>query len=424
MNQTKQSFFRYENGILIVLFLVFGLVFMDRLSIIYLFPFVEEELKLNNTQIGAIMGATSIAWGLSTLVFSSLSDFIGKKKRTLIIFMLVFSVATFSSGIVGGLGSLILVRLLMGASEGPVVPLIQSAIMAESTTKRRGFNMGFIQSSGPLLGNALAPVIVVAIASASDWRYSFFALAVPGLILAVILMFYMKEPVLNHHADSDEGKAKPTFREYKSVFKTRNVWVCMLMAIFYMMYLLSFTSFMPLFLTEISHYNESQYGLIMAVFGIAMFLWQLIFPAVSDRIGRKTVIVPAAFIAIFLPLAVAFFHSSIGLTIVVVLLLTAGLGGQPLYLAIIPSESVPRAFAATAIGSVVLTGEIIGGTVGPVVGGILADKFSLYATLWMASGTAVIFFLLSLLLMETAPVKIGHTKNPSELSPPNTIIES
>ncbi|MEH7098292.1 MFS transporter [Neobacillus vireti] len=421
MEQNKKSFFRYENGILIILFLVFGLVFMDRLSIIYLFPFVQKELNLNNTQIGMIMGATSIAWGLSTLLFASLSDFIGKKKITLILFMLFFSVATFASGAVGGLGSLILVRLLMGASEGPVVPLIQSTIMAESSVKRRGFNMGFIQSSGPLLGNALAPVIVLSIAAAANWRYSFFALALPGMILAFVLMFYMKEPVFYDHSKT---KTKPTFKEYKSVFKTRNVWVSMLIAIFYMMYLLTFTSFMPLFLTDISHYTETQYGIIMAIFGIGMFLWQMFFPFLSDKVGRKVVIVPATLIAIFLPIAVIFTHSNIILTAILVFLLTAGMGGQPLYLAIIPSESVPRAFAATAIASVVLTGEIIGGTIGPVVAGILADKFSLYASLWMASGTAVIFFLLSLLLKETAPVKIKENKKSSDMSAPSITIET
>ena len=52
----------------------------------------------------------------------------------------------------------------MGISEGPVVPLVHSTAMAESTPSRRGFNMGFIQSATPLLGSALAPVIVVAIA--------------------------------------------------------------------------------------------------------------------------------------------------------------------------------------------------------------------------------------------------------------------
>ncbi|MEH7376659.1 hypothetical protein V7168_17250, partial [Neobacillus drentensis] len=71
------------------------------------------------------------------MLFANVSDFIDKKKRTLIIFILGFSIATFTSGLVGGLGSLILVRLLMGVTEGPFILLVQSTMMAESTPKRR-----------------------------------------------------------------------------------------------------------------------------------------------------------------------------------------------------------------------------------------------------------------------------------------------
>ena len=106
MTKEKLPFFRYENGIIIILFLVSGLLFMDRLSIIYLFPFIAPELGLNNTQMGLLVGVTSIAWGLSTLVFASLSDFLGKKKNMLIAFIFIFSITTFTAGIVGGLASL------------------------------------------------------------------------------------------------------------------------------------------------------------------------------------------------------------------------------------------------------------------------------------------------------------------------------
>jgi MFS family permease len=181
----------------------------------------------------------------------------------------------------------------------------------------------------------------------------------------------------------------------------------MLMAIFYMMYLLVFTAFMPLFLSGVSKYSDAKYGAILGVLGIGMFFWQFLLPSLSDKLGRKTIIVPATFIAILLPLAVAAFHTNFALLAISIFILSIGFGAQPLYLAIIPSESVPRMFAATAIAAVVLTGEIIGGTAGPVIAGILADKFSLYTPLWLASGTAVVFFLLSFLLKETAPVKVS-----------------
>lgn len=105
----------------------------------------------------------------------------------------------------------------------------------------------------------------------------------------------------------------------------------------------------------------------MAVFGVGMFFWQLVIPFISDKVGRKTVMIPCTFIAIFLFLIIANFHTNIGLLAVQVFIFTIGFGCQPLYLATIPSESVEIALAATAISTVVLTGEIIGGTLGPVL---------------------------------------------------------
>jgi MFS transporter, ACS family, hexuronate transporter len=54
--------------------------------------------------MGMIVGATSIAWGISTLLFASVSDFISKEQLTLIILFWGFRIATFTSGLDGGLG--------------------------------------------------------------------------------------------------------------------------------------------------------------------------------------------------------------------------------------------------------------------------------------------------------------------------------
>ena len=418
MTKEKLPFFRYENGIIIILFLVSGLLMMDRLSIIFLFPFIATEIGLNNTQMGMLVGVTSIAWGVATLIFASLSDFLGTKKKMMIIFILLFSITTFAAGLVGGLASLIIVRILMGITEGPVIPLVQSTMRAESTPSRRGFNMGFIQSSNPLLGSALAPVIVVAIASAYNWRYSFFALAIPGIILAIVLMFFMREPIRQSNEGVDGKALKLSFRDYLNVFKTRNVWLNMIITIFFLAYLLTFTSFMPLFLTGVGNYTEAQFGLAMVVYGVSNFFWTIVIPFLSDKFGRKTILIPSVIFAIFLPIMIANFHSNFGILLVLIFIFAIGLGTQSMFMYIIPAESVNKVFAASAISIVILTGEIIGGTLGPVLAGMLADKYSLYAPLWLTSASAVIIFLLSFALKETAPVKV-KVKVKGEQSEPN-----
>ena len=114
-------------------------------------------------------------------------------------------------------------------------------------------------------------------------------MAIPGIIFAIVLMFYMREPIRKSKQGTDGKPLKLSFQDYLNVFKIRNVWLNMIILIFFMTYLLVFTSFMPLFLTGIETILEGQFGLVMVVFGVSLFFWQILIPFLSDKIGRKTI---------------------------------------------------------------------------------------------------------------------------------------
>ena len=122
-----------------------------RLSIVYLFPFIGSEMNLNNTQLGLTMSIVAITWGISSVIISYLADVFQNKKKILVICILIFAMSTFLAGIVGSFAGLLIARALLGLSEGPVIPLIQSTVLAESSQKRRGFNSGFVTSAYALL---------------------------------------------------------------------------------------------------------------------------------------------------------------------------------------------------------------------------------------------------------------------------------
>lgn len=82
--ETKK-FWTYENKLLTLLFFVWGFVFVDRLALNFLFPFMTEELGLTNTHIGIIVSAFSLTWACSGWFGGLLSDKIGKKKNILMI---------------------------------------------------------------------------------------------------------------------------------------------------------------------------------------------------------------------------------------------------------------------------------------------------------------------------------------------------
>jgi sugar phosphate permease len=91
-------------------------------------------------------------------------------------------------------------------------------------------------------------------------------------------------------------------------------------------------------------------------------------------------------------------------------LVNGGQGIAPLVLVLVPTESVPAKFAATAIGLATLVGEIVGGAMAPALAGAAANRYGLGAPLWIASGGAILVLLVSLFMTETAPSRTGQPR--------------
>lgn len=56
----------YEWKMVFLLAILFGIVGLDRLVIVYLFPVLMPELHLSNTQAGAIASVLALTWAMST----------------------------------------------------------------------------------------------------------------------------------------------------------------------------------------------------------------------------------------------------------------------------------------------------------------------------------------------------------------------
>jgi MFS family permease len=241
------KFFSYENRLLVLLTFTFGFVLFDRMALNFLVPFFDKELGLNNTQIGLLASLLALAWAISGYVIGTLSDKTGKRKKYLIISVFIFSVCSFLSGLAAAFAFLLVARIVMGFAEGPVLPLAHSIMVSASTEKRRGFNMGFMQSFGSnLLGTMLAPVVLVALAENFGWRNAFFIAGVPGLILATLGFFFIKETTTTKVDAEKKQKAK-----IADLLQYRNVWVAIVLSCCMMTWMFAQITFMPKFLIDI-----------------------------------------------------------------------------------------------------------------------------------------------------------------------------
>ncbi|TQM11725.1 MFS transporter [Pseudonocardia kunmingensis] len=399
---------RYENVLLAVLFSTFGFVFFDRLALNFLTPFFKDELGLTNAHIGLLGGIPALTWAVAGICVGFLSDRLDRRKPLLVAAIVTFTLFSALSGFVGGLASLLLFRALMGAAEGAVLPLAQPMMLHSSTPRRRGLNMGLLQgSSAGLLGGILGPIVTVWLAESFGWRAAFYATVVPGLIMAALVLTLVRDLRLRHPAtvamDADVPDV-PSAGGPRAALRSRNVVVCLVIAIFYLTWFTTTQTFTPLYLAEVKGFDPGQLGFVLSGIGVAWVLWGAVVPGISDRIGRKPAMVGFSALAALSPLAIIGIDAP-GLLFAALVLTYTGLGCFTLFMATIPAETVPRAVMATALGLIMGVGEVVGGFVAPALAGRLSDAFGLDASMLISSGAAVVVVLLSLALVETAPAR-------------------
>ena len=162
----------YEWKAVTLLTLGFGLVGLDRWIVAPLFPAILKDLHLNYQDIGNIVAALGLAWGFFAIVGGGLSDRLGRK-RVLIPAIVVFSLLSGISGLTQGLLSLVLIRAIMGVSEGTFCPTSFATVNDASKPSRRGFNLGLQQSTFPLFGLALGPILATQLLQVVSWQSPF-----------------------------------------------------------------------------------------------------------------------------------------------------------------------------------------------------------------------------------------------------------
>jgi ACS family hexuronate transporter-like MFS transporter len=392
----------YQVLLVALLSATFGIVFFDRNALNFLMPFVLRDLRLSNTQIGMLASALSLTWACAAFAIGFISDRTGSRKGVLIVATLFFSACSFLSGIAGSFAILLASRMLMGVAEGGVMPISQAIIAAEVRPEHRGIAMGVTQNFGSnLLGSFVAPVLLAAFATAYGWRPAFFLAGVPGLVAAALIAWYLRPPPIEPESPVPQGSKGGAL--LRAALAERNVVLCALMSVLLVSYLVVCWAFMPLYLTQVRHFDPKTAGWLMGTLGISATVGSFAISGLSDRIGRRPLMIAMPVIGVILPLGAMYFMGSIWV-LAAVFFIGWGLNGIfPLFMATVPSESVDPHLRATVLGLCMGTGEVLGGVLSPSIAGKAADLVGLQAPLWIMLGLCLVSAALALGLRETAP---------------------
>jgi len=142
--------------------------------------------------------------------------------------------------------------------------------------------------------------------------------------------------------------------------------------------LIVLSAFMPSYLTDHLKLTLDQMGLVLAGLGAGSFIGMVCVPALSDRLGRKPVMV----VALIIELVALWVLPQLGaepMKLFLVLFVATFMNAGVVAITVGPltSGAVPAHLATTATGIVVGLGELVGGAAAPALAGGLAQKFGI-----------------------------------------------
>ncbi len=380
----------YEIKAVALLAAGFGVVGLDRFIINPLFPTMQRELGLSYQDLGLISAVLALSWGVASIFSGRISDRLGYKP-VIVASAIAFSVLVATTGLAGSLTSLIALRTMMGLAEGAYVPASIAATVEASKKTRVGLNVGIQQTAAPLLGLGFGPLIAVGLLKVlPSWHYVFAAVAIPGFIIALLLARVIRHDPPNY----DKHPATEKSIGILHALRNRNVIFNIIGMCLYLATLIVLSAFLPSYLTDYLKLDIDSMGMVLAGQGLGSFVGMVAIPAISDRLGRKPVMIASLaleLVALFALMQIGANPVLLFAAIFVATFMNAGV--VAIAVGPLTSASVPPAIAATATGLVVGVGEIFGGALAPAVAGGLADAMGLPIILKIATLAIALAFL-------------------------------
>jgi MFS family permease len=155
------------------------------------------------------------------------------------------------------------------------------------------------------------------------------------------------------------------------------------------------------------HLDMQQMGFILSSLGFGGAIGALVLPALSDRVGRKPVML-ASTAGVFLSLWIFLRMGAAPVPLFICLMVAMGCLYSLITLTVGPvaAEAVPAQLMSTASGMIIGIGEVFGGGVAPAYAGYLAKHFGIEHAVTMPLWTICAGAIAVAALKETAPARV------------------
>lgn len=174
---------RYRWFVAALFFVIYTIAAADRANLGVVLPFLRKEFVMTNTEAGGLVSLFLVAYAFAQLPSAWLLSRFGVRK-VFTLSMILTSIATGLTGLVGSLLSLKLCRIGLGFAEGPLPIGITTTINNWFPAREKGTASGIFLSAVKF-GPVITPILGAAIIAAWGWKEVFLWFALPGILLSV-----------------------------------------------------------------------------------------------------------------------------------------------------------------------------------------------------------------------------------------------
>lgn len=179
--------------VLALLCFVYVLNFLDRQLLSILAKPIQDELGVTDGQLGLISGLYfAMFYCILAIPVGWLADRTNRV-RVLSLACALWSAATAACGFAQNYPQLATARMMVGVGEAGGVPPSYAIISDYFRPGTRGTALGLF-NLGPPIGSAMGVAFGASVAAAYSWRDAFIWVGVIGVVTALIVWFFVREP--------------------------------------------------------------------------------------------------------------------------------------------------------------------------------------------------------------------------------------
>ncbi|MHA2379176.1 MAG: MFS transporter [Candidatus Thorarchaeota archaeon] len=355
-----------------------------------IFPFYIVELGVGATELGVLAASFALTRILLAGPLGRVSDKVGRKP-VLLIALFGFAISNLIYAFAESILVMILARALEGAISAGFYPAANAFVSDMTIPENRGRAMGYL-STGNMVGFVVGPSLGGILAEFLGIRLPFVVAAVVTLGTLALVYVLVKEPPRTL-SEEDYNKYRVPVLEVFS--RNKRAYSALAVSMFANMFSIGIleVAFM-LDAVQRFEFTPMEIGIFFGVLGIITIIGNIAFGRVSDRLGRKWLIVVGTFVG-----AVSLFMFMIATGVVGFYLAGAILGiaismRGPTIQAMIADLTDQTAYGSVmgAFGAVSNSAYVVG----PILGGMMYDSSGdSISSLALAGGVSVVVTLIS-----------------------------